>query len=112
MKSLVEALISKKNIKNIVTSIKNKFGITEKDLIGELKGFPIGVVVRMLEEQEKQGNKPDVKVFQKSKFANKPKGGFDFDETEAGMFFWEGVLNKKDFYTFYESYPEYEKYDK
>lgn len=41
------ALFNKKNLeKNKI----NKYHITKKDMIGDLKGFPIGVVVRMLEE--------------------------------------------------------------
>ncbi len=41
----------------------NKFKLSNKDLIGDLTQVPLGIVVRMLEEQEKQGNKPDVKIF-------------------------------------------------
>ena len=44
---------------------ENPFGITEKDLTGDIKYFPMGIAVRMLEEQQMQGNTPDVTVFQK-----------------------------------------------
>ena len=64
MKTILEYLFSKKSDLDKLSKT-NQFGITEKDLIGELEGFPLGVVVRMLEEAEKQENKPDVKVFQK-----------------------------------------------
>ena len=39
------------------TNKRNPFGLTEDDLIGDLEGFPMGVVVRVMEEQKKQGNK-------------------------------------------------------
>ena len=42
----------------------NEIKITEKDLIGDIAGFPIEVVRKMVEEQVRQGNKADVKVFQ------------------------------------------------
>ena len=57
MKPLKEALISKNKRDWASTDIK--YNITKKDMIDDLKGFPVGVVIRMLEEQEKQGNKPD-----------------------------------------------------
>ena len=106
-------LLNKKNIKNIEFG-KNKFGITKKDLIGELERFPLGVVVRMLEEQELQGNKPDVKVFQYKYYTNKYGGGFDWDITEAGGDFWSDVIGCYiiDTDEFYSKYPEYKKYDR
>lgn len=77
------ALFSRKNLKS------NPFGLTEDDLKGDLEGFPMGVVVRMLEEQEIQGNKPDVKVFQRIKMADKNECGFSWMNTEIGHIFWK-----------------------
>ena len=99
MKTLSEALFSRKNIKS------NPFGLTKDDLIGDLKGFPMGVVVRMLEEQELQGNDVDVKVFQEDCMII--YRGFDWDKTEAGYNFWEDVIDYKDFNLFFKKYPEY-----
>lgn len=110
MKDLREALVTKKSIKNIVI-INNRFGITKKDLIGDISVFPLGVVVKMLEEQEKQGNKPDVKVFQDSKSVGKKYNAFDWDETEAGAKFWHAVIIYCEFDKFYKRYPEYKRYD-
>jgi len=90
---------------------KNPFGLTKDDLIGDLEGFPIGVVVRMLEEQEKHGNEPDVTVFQKYNGSSKDVGGFYWQRTEAGKKFWSDVIGDYDFELFYEKYPEYKKYD-
>ena len=109
MKTLKEALFSKKNLDNK----SNKYGITEDDMIGELKGFPVGVVVRMMEEQEAQGNEPNVKVFQEDVIcgADENGGGFDWRKTEGGQSFWHKVIDYKDFYLFFEEYPEYDQYN-
>lgn len=109
MISLKEAFISKHNLDKIKI---NKFGLTEKDLIGELKGFPIGVVMRILEEQEMQGNMPNVKIFQKRIRTPKTLGGFSWRDTEAKHSFWNDVINFKNFDGFYEKYPKYKEYDK
>ena len=108
MKTILEYLFSKKSDLDKIGT--NRFGITEKDLIGELEGFPIGVVVRMLEEQENQRNKPDVKVFQKCNHMGYT-GGFQWEETVAGRGFWARVIECMDFKEFYKRYPEYKKYD-
>lgn len=109
MKTLKEALFNKKNIEN--SKVDNKYGITEDDMIVGIEDFPLGVVVRMMEEQERQGNKADVKVFQGLNTTGKTKGGFDWDETEADYSFWRKVLMSKDFDHFFKEYPEYEKYN-
>ena len=111
MKPLKEALISKNTRDWAVTSVPNKYKITKKDMIGNLKGFPVSVVVKMMEEQEEQGNKPDVKVFQKNSDANKYLDGFDWANTEDEWFFWSYIINYRNFSEFYERYPEYKKYD-
>ena len=109
MKSLKEALITKKNINRVNTISDNKYGITKKDMIDCIKGFPVGVVVRMMEEQEKQGNKPDITVFQELIDTDKYHGAFNWRETEEGHIFWENILLGKDFDKFYKRYPKYKK---
>ena len=104
-------LFNKKNLEN-----KNPYGISEKDMIRDLDGFPVGVVVRMLEEAELQGNEPNVKVFQEKKEANKNDGGFDWDKTFAyrniRRGFWSEIIRfNGDRKEFFEVYPEYEKYN-
>lgn len=113
MKDLKEALITKKNIKNAINpnDSSNRYNITKNDLTGELKRFPLGVVVRMLEEQEKQGNDADIEVFKELCDAESKEGGFDWDETEAGMRFWSAVIIHCEFDKFYERYPDYKQYD-
>lgn len=109
MKTLKEALINKKSIKHI---IHNKYNITKYDLYGELKGFPIGVVVRMLEEQEEQGNKPDIDVFRKRLDVSFYDGGFNWGRADGEYDFWFAVIEDKKFDVFYEKYPEYKRYDR
>ena len=109
MKHIFEYLFSKKSDLDKIRT--NRFGITKDDMIGGLKGFPIGVVVRMLEETEKQGNEPKVRIFQKSPGTNQYCGGFEWDNTEEEWPFWLEVINKRNFKEFYKRYPEYKKYD-
>ena len=104
---LKESLFSKKNLdKN-----SNQYGITKDDMIDDLEGFPVGVVVRMMEEQERQGNKPNVKAFQDDWSLDVNKGGFDWTETEYGWDFWNLVIDYRDFNLFFDEYPEYKKYN-
>lgn len=109
MKTLKEALISKDKRK--WATIGNKFGITKKDLIGNIKDFPLSVVVRMMEEQERQDNTSDVTVFQKDRCADVNFGGFDWDNAEDDYAFWSSILTRYNFKEFYKKYPEYKKYD-
>ena len=98
------ALFSRKNIR------PNPYGLTEDDLKGDIKAVPMGVVVRMLDENELQGYEVDVKEFQKDILS-----GFDWDKTEAGEDFWGCVLDydikECDFELFFERYPEYARYN-
>ena len=107
METLKESLFSKKNLDNK----RNKYGITENDMIDDLEGFPVGVVVRMMEEQEAQGNESDVAVFQEDNEADTLIDGFDWDATEARSDFWCDVIGNKNFNRFFKRYPEYKKYN-
>lgn len=83
-----------------------EISITEKDLIGEIEGFPIEVVRKMVEEQIRQGNNADVKVFQERCKASKCAGGFEWEDTEDGYEFWNNVIIYKEFDEFFEKYPK------
>ena len=82
--------------------------ITKKDLVGQIANFPIEVVERMVFEQVKQGNKPNIAVFAKSKTADKDQGGFTWEATEYGHYFWEDVIRLKHFDAFFKKYPKVE----
>ena len=71
--------------------------IEEADLIGDIKDFPLHVVEAMLDEQERQGNERDAKVFQEDRSAGKEDGGFDWKTTEDGVDYWLDVIVHKKF---------------
>lgn len=101
------ALFNKKNL----SKTHNKYGISKKDMINDINDFPVGVVVRMMEECEMQGGKPNVHAFQNNVCEGDPYvGGFDWGATEDGSEFW-ATVSLYNFDLFFEKYPEYEKYN-
>lgn len=64
---------------------------------GQLEGFPEHVVNAMLDEQERQGNKRDVSVFETDSSTNKYDGGFSWDESVLGHYKWFKVISKRQF---------------
>lgn len=76
---------------------------------GKLEGFPKEVVERMLYEQEKQGNKRDVTVFERDSDESRVFGGFNKSDTINGYSFWCDIINKKDFDLFFKKYPKKEE---
>jgi hypothetical protein len=60
----------------------------------------------MIEEQFKQGNLPDVEVFQKNATANGCESGFYWDGSEDGAEFWDKVINAGEFELFFKKYPK------
>jgi hypothetical protein len=80
--------------------------VTKKDLIGDLKNFPIEVVEKMLQNQYKQVNKIDITVFQKYNRSDIQTGGFCWEDTDEGYEFWSDVIGKKRFDVFFERYAK------
>lgn len=80
--------------------------ITEKDLIGQLKGFPIQVVKKMLERQVQQGNPENVCIFQQYCSSDRTMRGFTWENTPEGGDFWCEVIHNHNFKLFFEKYPE------
>jgi hypothetical protein len=76
---------------------------------GQLEGFPDEVVEAMLDEQERQGNKRDVSVFEKKRIANLSIGGFSWIDTKEGERFWNKVIRYKFFKRFFARYPNKSK---
>lgn len=72
---------------------------------GEIKGFPVEVVEKMLEHQVAQGNKREVSVFEDRKAAWRIEGGFEWEETIEGHCFWSDVISDKKFDVFFKRYP-------
>ena len=83
-----------------------EYKVTKNDLIGQISDFPIEVVQKMVDCQVEQGNKPDVKVFQKYSFNDKNNGGFDWKITIDGGDFWENIIKNKNFDLFFQKYPK------
>lgn len=73
--------------------------ITKKDLKGDIEGFPVSVVQRMVECQAEYGSEPDVEVFQDERM-----DGFVWKSSSEGFDFWS-CISKKHFDGFYEKYP-------
>jgi hypothetical protein len=77
-----------------------------KEFKGELKGFPEEVVNKMLDYQEMQGNKRDVKVFEEDNTAGVFFNGFTWGNTPDGKDFWKQVIGHKNFDIFFQKYPK------
>jgi hypothetical protein len=86
--------------------MKTIFKVEQSDLVGDIKDFPIEVVEKMIEEQVKQGNCPNVEIFQNDSSACAGDGGFSWAETEDGTEFWIEVLDGGNFDLFFKKYPK------
>lgn len=76
--------------------------VTKKDLIGQIKGFPIEVVEKILERMEEQDT-GDIKDLQcESEFAC----AFNWNETPEGWNFWKEVLWYRNWKQFFNKYPK------
>lgn len=83
-----------------------EYKVTEKDLIGDIKDFPIEVVQKMVDYQVEQGNEAYVTVFQTDRLEYRGHGGFNWDKTKEGLDFWHKVIEHKDFNLFFHKYPK------
>ena len=83
--------------------------VTTKDLIEDLKDFPIEVVEKMLQKQKNQSNKIDITIFQEYRCSDVASGGFSWHDTIEGLDFWENVIRYKKFDVFFERYPKLSK---
>ena len=86
--------------------MKTIFKVEQSDLVGDIKDFPIEVVEKMIEEQVKQGNCPNVKVFQNYVTADVDDDGFSWWNTDDGNDFWLEVIDECNFDLFFEKYPK------
>lgn len=79
------------------------YKVTEADLIGDIKGFPIEVVQMMMVRQYEQGRGSSISAFQRDRCCGIL--GFVWAETDEGSEFWAQVIDHKDFALFFEKYP-------
>ncbi|MGL5938091.1 MAG: hypothetical protein ACRCY5_05110 [Phocaeicola sp.] len=80
-----------------------KTKVTEDDLKGKIKHFPIHIIQRMCECQVEQGNEFDPSVFASNTLANKTKKGFDYELTIEGSTHWNNTIKIFDFINYLRS---------
>lgn len=96
--------------KNIIGLLREgSLGYIRYEPKGQISKFPLQVLDKMLDYQIKQGNKGDIKVFEKNKGSLKHSSGFDWDSTDEGFEFWERVITNENFGVFFKKYPELEE---
>lgn len=86
--------------------MKTIYKVKQTDLIGAIEDFPIEIVQKMVEEQVKQGNEPDVTLFQNDATCDFFNGGFTWEETNDGEEFWDDVIVYGNYDLFFERYPK------
>ena len=72
----------------------------------QFKNLPVEIQEKMLDEQERQGNKRDAKVFERRTMTYVLGGGFTWNKTVDGYKFWKKIIVDGDFSVFYEKYPK------
>lgn len=73
---------------------------------GELEGFPLEVIDKMIERQVEQNNEANVEVFEDENECNSLLGGFWWRKTIEGKSFWDKVILERKFDIFFEKYPK------
>ena len=76
---------------------------------GDLYGFPLEVIDKMIERQVKHGNPANVKVFEDRATVDKDSKGFTWSATEEGSEFWGEIVTEKAFDLFFKKYPKEEE---
>ena len=75
-----------------------KFKVKKKHLIGDITGFPKRVVQAMVDEQVRQGNTANPRVFARERVAGKINGGFTWTESALGRIYWADIIRGKQFH--------------
>lgn len=74
--------------------------VTKKDLISDIRNFPIEIVQKMCECQVEQGNVFSPEIFQFNRHAEKSMGGFDWYATDEGHDYWDSIIDEEMFHLF------------
>lgn len=77
--------------------------VVESDIYGAIKGFPLEVVQKMVEltiKEEHTVIEEALKIIR-----NTPWNGFTWAETDEGNLFWYKVIDRHEWWRFYERYP-------
>ena len=72
----------------------------------QFKDLPVEIQQRMLDEQERQGNKRDAEVFKERVIADDRGGGFAWEDSEEGLDFWKKIILDGNFDAFCKKYPK------
>lgn len=72
----------------------------------QFKDLPIEIQQRMLDEQVRQGNPRNAKVFEKAITACSSEGGFTWEQSEERFDFWYKIIANGNLAVFYEKYPK------
>ena len=75
-----------------------KFKVKKKHLTGEIADFPRRVVQAMVDEQVRQGNPANPRVFARERTADKSQGGFSWTCSAQGCYFWADIIRGKQFH--------------
>lgn len=81
------------------------YQVQPEDLKGDIEGFPIEVVQKMVERQYEQIGICDVVNFQVDRDASSNLGGFTWSETSEGHNFWREVIIERDWELFFSRCP-------
>ena len=74
-----------------------QFKVKKKHLVGQISDFPKWVVQAMVDEQVRQGNPADPRVFARALNACKDEGGFTWIESALGRS-WAEIIQEKKFH--------------
>ena len=79
---------------------------------GKIAWLPDFIGEELMNQQELQGNKRDISVFEKFIIADDNRGGFEWEKTIQSRIFWDRVLLGKDINLFLAWFrPELEVFD-
>ena len=79
---------------------------------GQIDWLPDFIGEELMYQQELQGNKRDISVFEKNNTSDKNKGGFDWKKTMQNEYFWHKVIYDRDINLFLAWFkPELEVFD-
>lgn len=68
------------------------YKVEPSDLKGQLGGWPIGIVQKMIDNQFHQNGFCDVSIFQNTIVSTREDGGFSWEDSSEGYKFWESTL--------------------
>lgn len=77
--------------------------VVESDIYGAIKGFPLEVVQKMVELTIKEEHTVIEEALKTLR--NTPWSGFTWAETDEGNLFWYKVIDRHEWWRFYERYP-------